>query len=293
LDNNDEFRMQPCECGKPVPPFTPIVKAPNSDPNADFDPFGSLRGTRHTQEEVDRDEQARARLRQIDPRACSQPGQSKWTGCDQPITTCVGGVYPGTKVMADLISKSFLGSWRGRTYHCTYVGKEKLGTAFPPYTGGTLSDHANGAAWDSIVKVGDFVLGNRIANFACSNWAEIGIKYVIFNGRKCSAGVWAPLRSGDPHVHAIHISLMQLSAMYLTESEMTDILRKNGLEPKYPIYEYEDEEQVIGVNDDPQFILPVPPRPNLRVASSTVSPQVVPNSSPVSRPSGKPPRRRQ
>ncbi len=94
--------------------------------------------------------------------------------------------------------------------------------------------------------------------------------------------------------------------MYLTESEMTEILRRNGLEPKYPIYEYENEEQgrgfsvnvlshraaVIGVNDDPQFILPVPPRPDLRVASNNVNTQVLPNSSPVSRPSGKPPRRR-
>lgn len=295
MDPNDEFSLQSCECGKPVPPPKPFVRPTGSgtaDPNADFDPFGSLMGSKHTEAEVQRDEQARARLKPIIPQQCSKPGKSKWSGCDQPITTCVGGVYPGTKVMADLISKSFLGSWRGRTYDCTYVGKEQFGTAFPPYTGGKLSDHANGAAWDSIVKVGDFELGNRIANFACSNWAEIGITYVIFNHRRCSEGQWQPLRSGDPHVHAIHISMMQLSAMYLSEAEMTEILRKNGLEPKYPIYEYENEVQggwtgvrglvlvltftkkkkkVIGVNDDPQFILPVPPRPDLRVNTNNIA----------------------
>lgn len=53
---------------------------------------------------------------------------------------------------------------------------------------------------------------------------------------------------------------MRLSAMYLTEAEMTQIIRNNGLEPKYPIYEYENEVQAIGANDDPQFILPVPKR---------------------------------
>lgn len=193
-----------------------------------------------------------------------------------------------------MMSKSFFGSWRGRTYECTYVGQEREGQAFPPYNRGTLSDHADGAAWDAIVKEGNLVLGNQIADFVCRNWQELGVKYAIFNGRRCANGVWSPLRSGNMHTHAIHVSLMRLSAMYLTEDDMRRILRQNGLEPKYPIYEYENEVQVIGVNDDPRFILPVPKRTiffrqnnnnnNNGPAVVTPAPRVTPKPKPTTRP---------
>jgi len=148
-----------------------------------------------------------------------------WTGPNDwaRVRACAGRSKPGTENLRRVILRFFPTMRNGRTYGCTYMNPTR--PASPPYNRGSLSDHADGGAFDAMLpRVGNPV-GQQLANALERNWRNLGIKYLIYNRQINTGNGWRRYTGSNPHVDHVHVSLLPKAADGLLESDVVAALQ--------------------------------------------------------------------
>lgn len=128
---------------------------------------------------------------------------------DRP-TSCTGSARPGLVALQRVTMRTpGYGSIRnGGIYNCRSVRGA-----------GSISEHAEGRAWDAMLTPGDAV-GQRLADFLVSKATDLGIQAVIYNRRVWGYGRynWRSYSGVNPHVDHVHVSMQTRAANEVTEA---------------------------------------------------------------------------
>ncbi len=144
--------------------------------------------------------------------------------------------------------------------------------------GGSISEHAEGRAWDCHNKLGD-PEAQRVADLLVAHADALGLQSVIYNRRVWGYGRWnwRAYSGVDPHTTHVHVGMNIQASNTMTEAAIEAILAGTGGGAPPPQPPQQPPQQPPVVEDPPTVASCVQAKQgvNIRTAPSTSGTQVL------------------